>query len=246
MEEINLAWMYPDILNLHGDRGNIMAFERIANISDIKLNVHRINKLDEEIDFQNIDIMFFSPGELKHIIKIIESLKKYENQIKEFIENEKYIISIGTSGAIFAKNIKRYDNTVIQGLNILDMDCYERNTVIGDDIYFPITGGKEIIGSQIQMIDIKLNSSEALEEVKYGYGNDGTKKEGAKYKNLIFTNTLGPVFVKNPWWGEEILKEIASKKNINIKETEEEYEIEKSSLESTKRFIEGKIARRNT
>ena len=72
------------------------------------------------------------------------------------------------------------------------------------------------------------------------------KKRGAKYKNLIFTNTLGPVFVKNPWWGEEILKEIASKKNINIKETEEEYEIEKSSLESTKRFIEGKIARRNT
>lgn len=45
MEEINLAWMYPDILNLHGDRGNIMAFERIANIFDIKLNVHRINKL---------------------------------------------------------------------------------------------------------------------------------------------------------------------------------------------------------
>lgn len=29
MNEINILWMYPDILNLHGDRGNIMAFERV-------------------------------------------------------------------------------------------------------------------------------------------------------------------------------------------------------------------------
>ena len=30
--EINLAWMYPDILNLHGERGNAQAFKHVADL----------------------------------------------------------------------------------------------------------------------------------------------------------------------------------------------------------------------
>ena len=37
--ELNILWMYPDILNLHGDRGNLMAFERIGNLLDVKINI---------------------------------------------------------------------------------------------------------------------------------------------------------------------------------------------------------------
>ena len=27
---VNVAWMYPDILNLHGERGNAKAFELVS------------------------------------------------------------------------------------------------------------------------------------------------------------------------------------------------------------------------
>ena len=72
----------------------------------------------------------------------------------------------------------------------------ERKTVIGDDIYFSINGNQEIIGSQIHMMDFEVNEAQALGEILYGYGNNGTKFEGARVNNLIFTNALGPVFVK--------------------------------------------------
>lgn len=67
----------------------------------------------------------------------------------------------------------------------------------------------------------------------------GKNDEGARYKNVIFTNCLGPVFVKNPWWAEEILKNvILNKQNKIIAKVE--YDLENKSFETTKRFIKEK------
>lgn len=66
----------------------------------------------------------------------------------------------------------------------------------------------------------------------------GKMDEGARYKNVIFTNCLGPVFVKNPWWAEEILKDIIVRKITNNQK--QEYDIENKSFETTKRFIKEK------
>lgn len=35
------AWLFPDILFLHGERGNIMALERIAGLLGIDLAVEK-------------------------------------------------------------------------------------------------------------------------------------------------------------------------------------------------------------
>jgi len=240
-KEINLYWMYPDILNLHGDRGNIQAFMHIAKLMVLELNVQRVEKYEEKIDFEKADILIFNPGELKTIKRVIEKLRKDEENIKQYIEKDRYIIAIGTSGAIFANDIVSTENEIIEGLKLLDINCIERKTIIGDDIYFTLKDGEEIIGSQIQMVDIILNQAEPLGEVIYGYGNKKNGKEGAKKNNLIFTNALGPVFVKNPWWAEKILMDIAKRKQYQIEEFPiVEYEIEVKSFNSCKEFIEKK------
>ena len=229
-KEISVAWMYPDILNLHGDRGNIMAFERIGEELGIKVNVHRINNYEEEIDIENMDIMFLSPCELKAVPKVVEALSKYKNKLED-----KTVIAIGTSGAILANKTLRRDETIVEGLGLLDMDCKEKEWVFGDDIYFEI-GNKEIIGCQIQMIDIELGDVEPLGKTKYGRGNNGTGFEGARHNNIIFTNAIGPVFVKNPWWTEEIIRDIIGEIDV-----EPEYKLERASFETTKKFIRGKV-----
>ena len=39
---LNIVWAYPDILNLHGDRGNLLALERIAKMLEIETKVTKI------------------------------------------------------------------------------------------------------------------------------------------------------------------------------------------------------------
>ena len=70
----------------------------------------------------------------------------------------------------------------------------------------------------------------------YGYGNCGKGDEGARRNNAFFTNCLGPVFVKNPWWAEKILQDIITTKTLGTK-SKEKYEIENKSFETTKNFI---------
>lgn len=170
--EINLAWMYPDILSLHGERGSVQAFQRIANCLGIKLNINRINDVEQEIDFENTDIMLFMPGELKVMPAIKETLELKREKIYQYILANKYIIAVGTTGALFGKKIKRQNGEEIEGLGLLDFCAKERKMVIGDDLHFYVNETKqEVIGSQIQMIDVELGKEEALGTTIYGYGN---------------------------------------------------------------------------
>ena len=78
--------------------------------------------------------------------------------------------------------------------------------------------------------------------MRYGRGNDGTKTEGARVKNLFFTNCLGPVLVKNPWLAEDLLREALKAKGEKLPERVDtkRYDLELKSMECIKRYNETK------
>lgn len=242
---INITWCYPDILSLHGDRGNLMAFERIGKMLDIEVNINRVDNYSDKIDFENTDILFFNPGEFKCVEYVIETLNKEKKELKKYIESGKVLIAIGTTGAAFSKIIKRIGKDDLVGLGFLDMICKERDTIHGDDLIVKLKNGMEIAGNQIQVMETNLNDeSIKFADVTYGYGNNGyeNKIEGAKYKNLIFTNILGPLFVKNPWYAEEIIKIALDNKGIKLDKSVDvdNYDIEYKSLDAIKKYNEDK------
>lgn len=241
---LNIAWAYPDILNLHGDRGNLLALQRIAKMLEIETNVKKIESYNEEIDFDNTDIILFNVGEVKVMPAIVDALKKQGKELMEYIEKEKIIILIGTTGCAMAKETFRNNGTKFEGLGILDMVCTERDNVYGNDLHFTLKEeNMEIMANQIQLIDTKLNSDIALGSVIYGMGNNDKKNtEGAKYKNVIFTNALGPVLVKNPWYTEKLIKLAMNNKGeaVNKEIDKKDFEIEMKSMEYIKKFIEAK------
>ncbi len=108
--ELNITWCYPDILNLHGDRGNVMAFKKVGKMLGLTVNINKVETYKEKIDFENTDILFFNTGELKVAKNIIETLNKQKEELVKYIEDGKVIIVIGTTGAVFAKNITRLNN----------------------------------------------------------------------------------------------------------------------------------------
>lgn len=235
MPKINVAWMYPNLLNLHGERGSIQALVQTGKNMGIDVDIHRIEDFDTSVDFQQYDLLIFLPGEISTLQRLVAPLQS--QQLPEYIENGGFVLAIGTSGLLFGKSITREDNTVILGLGCLDMTAKERQYVWGDDLHIRINRTKqELVGSQIQMADVETNSP--LATVLYGMGNNNSGNEGGVYKNLTYTNCLGPLLVKNPWFAEDILKNILlSKAGINTNTTNT---IADNSLLSTIRFIETK------
>lgn len=240
-KEINMLWLYPDLLNLHGDRGNVMAFERVGELLGVKVNVHKVENITESFELDDIDLILLNPGELGTILNIAKGLNPKRDELIKYVRDGKYLIAIGTTGALLGKRIYNTEKQQFYGLGIIDMECSQRKTVIGDDLHFIIDNEQELIGSQIQMLDFTVALEDSLGTALYGYGNAGDKTEGARNKNAIFTNALGPVFVKNPWWAEEILSDIAKRKGIETKVISlDSFEVEIKSFNTTKKFIENK------
>jgi len=236
MDKITVGWMYPNLLNLHGERGSVQALVAVGKQLGIDVQVRRIEDFDDPIPFEELDMLIFLPGEIVIFNHLIPALQN--TGLKDYLEKGGYLLAIGTSGLMFGKTVTREDGSTINGLGLLDMEATERKYVWGDDLHIRINEtGMELVGSQIQMADVVAKNP--LATTIYGMGNHNSGAEGARWKNLIYTNCLGPLFVKNPWFAEQILKDICKEKGIQIS-AEGNYPIAKASFDATLKFIQEK------
>jgi CobQ-like glutamine amidotransferase family enzyme len=181
-------------------------------------------------------MLIFLTGEMVSFSNLIPALQTDDR--RSYLECGGYLLAIGTSGLMFGKSILREDGSAIQGLGYLDMTAKERKYVWGDDLHIRlIDSDMELAGSQIQMADV--DAKNPLATTIYGMGNNNTGAEGARWKNLIYTNCLGPLFVKNPWFAEMILKDIMQAKGVEIKQ-EADHTIARNSFDATLAFIKEK------
>ena len=206
--------MYPDLLNLHGERASVQMLTSIGENMGIQIEIQKIQNLNEETSFEQFDLLIFLPGEISTFQYIIPPLSSNDS-FRSYVEDRGYVLAIGTTGLLFGREIRRLDGTLVAGLGYLDMTAREREYVWGDDLHIRLLDTKqELVGSQIQMADVSVVNP--LAQTIYGMGNNNTGAEGARYKNLIYTNCLGPLFVKNPWFAESMLKDIWMQKHGNI------------------------------
>lgn len=245
--EINVIWLYPDILNNFGDRGNIEAIEHIGSKKDIKINIIKVHKYEDNIPYDKADIMILGSGEFRVMPKIIERLERDKDKIENYLNLNKYIFVFNVTSSIFAKKTIRRSGEVFNGLGFLPLTIEEKRYNYGDDLDMKIYNGMDIIGSQIQMAKYILDDeAKYFGDVRYGFGNDFySKKNGARYKNLIFPNIQGPLFFKNPWYLEFILEDILNNyknsentiSNFNIDDYKKDYPFEVSALKAAKAYI---------
>lgn len=237
-EKINLFWMYPDILNLHGDRGNVQAFEYAAKRMDLKLEVTKVVNPGDAIDLEKADLMVFGPGELKTCRILADALRGRQEELKGWLERGGYIFVTGTSGTIFGGKVERVNGADFEGMGLLRVTAKERRMILGNDLHVELPGGMEVMGSQIQMAEYTVDPEQVLGKVLYGHGNQNDGTEGAMNGSMSWTNLLGPVMVKNPWWACRILGEIADRKGLAYTvPAMDEFDLEYASLKAVKEYI---------
>jgi CobQ-like glutamine amidotransferase family enzyme len=238
MRKITVGWMYPNLLNLHGERGSIQALIQIGANLGLDVEILKIEDFSQQVPYENLDLLLFLPGEISYFRHLVPALRRQMEELTNYVEQGGHIVAMGTSGLLFGKAIHREDGSIQEGLGLLDLDAKERRYVWGDDLHLRIIGSKmELIGSQILMADV--TTAQPLAQVLYGHGNDKNGTDGARYKNLIYTNCLGPLFVKNPWFAEEILKDICLRKFLGMSK-QDSYDMASASFDTTLRFIKSK------
>lgn len=244
---IKIAWMYPDTLFLHGERGNILALSKVAGDLGVEAEIEKIDFETDNFDPSKYDVLFFGPGEISSFPAIIEDMDRYLDKLIEFIYSGSPLVVTGTTVAMFGEKILRTDGSEIEGLSVIPVKSREREYVYGDDeqITAVYNGRKmDVIGNQIQMINVYFTENANFGKfgnVIYGMGNNGKDGiEGVLHNNSIFTNMLGPVLVHNPWLTAEIIKVAAGKRAIQLDPSGLNTEMEEMSLQGKKEYIANK------
>lgn len=244
---VRLLWMYPDVLSLHGGRGDIMALLRFATAARIPIEISRIETLDEKIRLKKADMLYFCCGDLACTPDIIAALRPMRQELADFAASGKVIIANGSSGAILAKTLTRLDGTVVEGLGLLGMHWVERSRVHGDDLWLSAMDEVEVIGNEIRLADVTLEEGQApFAQVRYGRGNCGNGFEGAQTGSVIYTGCLGPVLVRNPLLTMEFLRLAADAVGLYVDPLSyipdpEDTAVEARGIQESRAFIQKKL-----
>ena len=218
MKEIKILYLYPDILELYGDFGNIQVLKyRIEKIC-YKAIIDQYSIGDEAPDFSSYDLVFAGGGADNEQSILSEDLIKYKENIKKAVDSGVFFLLICGAYQLFGKYYKGVEGNIIPGLEIFDYYTEAINDrkkrCIGNIVLEVTLDDKKtkVIGFENhggQTYDI----STPFGNVLFGNGNKfQDTHEGFFRKNVIATYLHGPLLSKNPELCDYIIKHCLERK----------------------------------
>lgn len=218
MKEIKILYLYPDILELYGDFGNIQVLKYRIEKRGYKAIIDQYSIGDEAPDFSSYDLVFAGGGADNEQSILSEDLIKYKENIKKAVDSGVFFLLICGAYQLFGKYYKGVEGNIIPGLEIFDYYTEAINDrkkrCIGNIVLEVTLDDKKtkVIGFENhggQTYDI----STPFGNVLFGNGNKfQDTHEGFFRKNVIATYLHGPLLSKNPELCDYIIKHCLERK----------------------------------
>ena len=204
-----ILYLYPDLLDLYGDSGNIEVLKYRLKKRKIKCIVDTYSILEEKPNFEEYNLIFMGGGADKEQQILSNDLLQYKDDIKKAIEKGTFILLICGGYQLFGKYYKDSSGNIIEGLGIFDY--YTESSKKKRNI------GNIVIDANIDNISTKVigfeNHGGITKNVKTPFGkilyknkNNKSRYEGFMVDNVIGTYLHGPLLSKNPILADYIIK----------------------------------------
>ncbi len=210
---LRIGWLYPDLMNTYGDRGNVITLQKRCLWRGIKTEIKEIGTGTPDKDFLSCDLLLMGGAQDTQQEVVAKDLKDKRKTFKTMVENGIPGLYICGGFQYLGEYYKTANGNKLPQLGILDMytenpgrerligniaidasNLFGKTTIL---IGFENHGGRTILGKNIK----------PLGKVLKGFGsNDSAKEEGAIYKNSIGTYFHGPILPKNPILADYLIK----------------------------------------
>lgn len=243
---LRIVHLYPDLLNLYGDIGNIIALQQRAQRRGINCEIiHR--SVGDPLDADEFDILFIGGGQDSQQETVGRDLiKSKKAAITQAADNNQVILAICGGYQLLGHSIELHSGAKLEGLHVIDVETrVGQGRLIGDTIYeadflgehaadmphdpqilfgFENHGSRTYLGPQAQ----------PLAKVLHGKGNNGEDAfEGARRNNVFCTYSHGSFLPKNPAMTDYLLEQALSRRMgqpIRLAPVDSTYELEARRL----------------
>ncbi|MCM1433048.1 MAG: glutamine amidotransferase [Clostridiales bacterium] len=188
------------MLNLYGDRGNIIVLTQRMKARGIDVYTEQIT-MGKSFRADDYDILFIGGGQDFEQDVLLDDLKKGKDvEINKAIHNGTAMLAICGGYQMLGKYYKTYDGKMLEYMGALDFYTEGKEERMIGNYAFRTKEGIDVVGFENHSGRTYLgNGVEPLGTVIKGCGNNGEDKtEGVRFKNTFGTYSHGPVLPKNP------------------------------------------------
>lgn len=204
---MTIGHLYPDLLNLYGDRGNTITLVKRCAWRGIDAQVIDLGA-GQDADFDDIDLFFIGGGQDFDQITLLGDLGvgrpgSKADRLQKAIEDGVPVLAICGGYQILGEYYVDQEGQQSRFIGALPMHTESGDDrLIGNMVFRAdaLEGAPTVVGFENHAGRTRLREgAQALGTVVSGYGNNGEDgTEGMRYRNVIATYSHGPLLPKNP------------------------------------------------
>ncbi len=201
--ELAICHLYPEALNLYGDRGNILCMKKRLEWRGIDVTVDGCD-IGEKRDLTKYDLFFIGGGQdFEQEVLLSDLASGKADAIRSAVEDGKTFLTICGGYQMMGHYYETFDGTKCEFLGAVDLYTVGSKTRMIDNYAYEVDNA----GEKIMVVGFENHSGKTylgagvspLGKVLAGNGNNGEDgTEGVRYKNVFGTYSHGPLLPKNP------------------------------------------------
>ena len=213
---IRIAHLYPSLLNVAGDGGNVIAIERRAGWRGMATEITPV-ELGESVDLTTFDLIFVQGGQDIEMAVAAGDLQGKAVTLRDAADLGVAIFAVCAGLQLLGHRYIPRSGAAIEGIGLLDLE-----TRAGDARFMQHAACQVGFGDRPQTV-VGFENHSGLTELGPGLrpfgtviagagnnGRDGT--EGARRDNVYATYLHGPVLPKNPWLTDHLIRIVLERK----------------------------------
>jgi CobQ-like glutamine amidotransferase family enzyme len=198
---LRLAHLYPDIMNIYGDRGNVIALRHRCERRGIAFEVVDVS-VGDAFAPGAFDLLHVGGGQDREQRRIAEDLQDKGDALRAAADAGMPMLAVCGGFQLFGQRYVDHEGGVIPGIGVFDLETRHPGPLadrcIGDVVLQTEYG--EVVGFENHGGRTYLSpGQESFGRVVRGFGNNAEDgREGARRGNVVGTYLHGSLLPKNP------------------------------------------------
>jgi lipid II isoglutaminyl synthase (glutamine-hydrolysing) len=206
---LRVCALYPDLMNIYADRGNLLVLERRCAWRGIGFEIVA-SGLGEPLDPDAGDLFYIGGGQDREQALVSHDLAGKASALREAVESGAAFLAVCGGYQLLGRYYRDVAGEEQPGIGLLPLHTIaDEQRMIGDVLLTCDWAGESLAGFENHAGRTILDEgAEPLGRVVAGFGNDGESGyEGARYKRAYGTYLHGPLLPRNPWFADHLLSE---------------------------------------
>jgi CobQ-like glutamine amidotransferase family enzyme len=220
-----VGWLYPDLMNIYGDRGNILTLLKRAEWHGCEPTLRELQR-GAATGMEDVDVFFFGGGQDREQALIYEDLKTYKQEgLQKAVENGAQVLAVCGGYQLLGHYYQTAEGEKLNGIGLIDVTTQAGKKRFIGDVVVESTSDlnlmpKTLVGFENHSGRTFLGpKAKPLGTIITGHGNNGDDRtEGAIQGGIIGTYLHGSLLPKNPHLADYLIRAALRRRGVGAAE----------------------------